>query len=133
MRNNITIIGGGIIGTSIAYHLARTGKAGDVMVVERDRTYAEAATPRGSGGIRQLFSLPENIAMAQFGLNFYKNFDTIMSTSTQPASISFKRQGYLFVSDGGNAKTMVENLEQQQKAGVNAEILDRRSISKLFP
>ena len=133
MRNNITIIGGGIIGTSIAYHLARTGKAGDVMVVERDRTYAEAATPRGSGGIRQLFSLPENIAMAQFGLNFYKNFDTIMSTSNQPASISFKKQGYLFVSDGGNAKTMVENLEQQQKAGVNAEILDRRSISKLFP
>ena len=79
MRNNITIIGGGIIGTSIAYHLARTGKAGNVMVVERDRTYAEAATPRGSGGIRQLFSLPENIAMAQFGLSFYKNFDTVMS------------------------------------------------------
>ena len=56
-----------------------------------------------------------------------------MSTSTQPATISFKKQGSLFVSDGGNAKTMVENLEQQQKAGVNAEILDRRSISKLFP
>ena len=48
-----------------------------------------------------------------------KNFDTIMSTSTQLASISFKKQGYLFVSDGGNAKTMVENLEKQQKSQNN--------------
>ena len=39
MRNNITIIGGGIVGASIAYHLASTGKAGDIVVVERDTTY----------------------------------------------------------------------------------------------
>ncbi|MEC9046007.1 MAG: FAD-dependent oxidoreductase [Pseudomonadota bacterium] len=133
MRNNITIIGGGIVGASIAYHLASTGKAGDIVVVERDRTYEKAATPRGSGGIRQLFSLPENIEMARVGLKFYQKFDSIMRTETQPASISFRRQGYLFVSDGGDAKTMVENFEKQQKLGVNAEILDRHSISQLFP
>ena len=133
MRNNITIIGGGIVGASIAYHLASTGKAGDIVVVERDTTYGKAATPRGSGGIRQLFSLPENIEMARVGLKFYQKFDSIMRTETQPASISFRRQGYLFVSDGGDAKTMVENFEKQQKLGVNAEILDRHSISQLFP
>ena len=39
MGNNITIIGGGIVGASAAYHLASTGNAGDIVVVERDRTY----------------------------------------------------------------------------------------------
>ena len=70
MRADVAIVGGGIVGSSIAYHLARTGRAGDVVVVERDPTYEHAATPRSNGGIRRLFSLPENIEMASHGLAF---------------------------------------------------------------
>ena len=68
MRADIVIIGGGIIGSSIAYHLARTGRAGDVVVIECDPTCEDAATTRSNGGLRRLFSLPENIEMASFGL-----------------------------------------------------------------
>ena len=71
MNYDIVIIGGGIIGSSIAYHLARDRRAGTIAVIERDITYSKATTPRGSGGIRQLFSLPENIEMARYGLDFY--------------------------------------------------------------
>ena len=53
MRYDIVVISGGIIGSSIDYHLAHDGRAGEVAVIERDPSYGEAATPRGSGGIRQ--------------------------------------------------------------------------------
>ena len=133
MKANIAIIGGGIIGSSIAYHLARDGRAGDIVVIERDPAYGEAATPRGSGGIRQLFSLPENVAMSRYGLAFYEAFETAMAADGEAAPISFRRQGYLFVSDGGDAKTMEANFRNQEQLGVGAEMLDPAALSRLFP
>ncbi|MBT5914197.1 FAD-binding oxidoreductase [Rhodospirillaceae bacterium] len=133
MNYDIVIIGGGIIGSSIAYHLARDGRAGTIAVIERDSTYAKAATPRGSGGIRQLFSLPENIEMARYGLDFYKNFDQTMTSSDNQISVAFRRQGYLFLSDGGSEKVMEQNFHNQQKLGVKAELLDKTQLLQLFP
>ena len=133
MRYDIAIIGGGIIGSAIAYYLTRDGRGGRVAVIERDNTYSEAATPRGSGGIRQLFSLQENIEMARYGLSFYEDFDRTMACKNQPTSISFRRQGYLFVSDGGNEKVMEKNFKAQQQLGVNAELLDKNQLNQLFP
>ena len=133
MNYDIVIIGGGIIGSSVAYHLARDGRAGTIAVIERDMTYSEAATPRGSGGIRQLFSLPENIEMARYGLDFYKQFDQTMSSKGDQISISFRRQGYLFVSDAGNEKVMEQNFHNQQKMGVKAQLLDNTNLEQLFP
>jgi len=133
MNYDIVIIGGGIIGSSIAYHLARDGRAGTIAVIERDITYSKAATPRGSGGIRQLFSLPENIEMARYGLDFYKQFDQTMSSKGDQISISFRRQGYLFVSDAGNEKVMEQNFHNQQKMGVKAQLLDKTNLEQLFP
>ena len=133
MNYDIVIIGGGIIGSSIAYHLARDDRAATIAVLERDNTYSKAATPRGSGGIRQLFSLPENIEMARYGLDFYKNFDRTMSSEDNQISVSFRRQGYLFVSDAGNEKVMEHNFHNQQKLGVKAELLDKTQLNRLFP
>ena len=70
----IAIIGGGVIGSSIAYYLALAGHAADVVVIEPDPTYEFAATPRATGGIRQLFTVPENIRMAQYGHEIYGQF-----------------------------------------------------------
>ena len=66
--DDILIIGGGIIGSSIAYHLARDGRAGRITVIERDNSYAEAATPHSLGGLRQQFSLAENVLMSPYSL-----------------------------------------------------------------
>ncbi len=65
MRVDIVIVGGGVVGSAAAYFLARTGRAGKVAVVEPDPSYEFSATPAANGGIRQLFSLSENILMAR--------------------------------------------------------------------
>ncbi len=133
MDCDILIIGGGIVGSSIAYHLAREGRGGEIVVVEPDPSYEFAATPRGNGGIRQLFSRPENIAMAQYGLAFFRDFETEMAVDGEPAPIGFKRQGYLLVSDAGEHDQMERNFRVQSAHGVRAECLDRAALGARFP
>ncbi len=134
MKADIAILGGGIIGSSIAWHLAAGGKGGDVVVVEKDPTYEFAATPRGNGGIRQLFSLPTNIAMAQYGLDYYANFQSrLASSGSEIESIGFKQQGYLFLSDTGDEKQMIANHATQVAGGVRADLLDAAALKERFP
>lgn len=133
MRADIAILGGGIIGSSIAWHLADSGKAGRVVVIERDPTYEFAATPRANGGIRLLFSLPENIAMARYGRDFYAGFAERMAVDGAPADIAFRHQGYLFLSDNGGARQMEVNHRFQVAQGVEAELLDPAGVQALFP
>jgi glycine/D-amino acid oxidase-like deaminating enzyme len=133
MRCDIAIIGGGIIGSSIAYHLARTGQAGRIVVIERDPTYEYASTPRASGGVRQLFSGPENIALSRYGLPFYAGFEQAMTVDGDAAPIGFRRQGYLFVADAGGGRTMEANFQRQSRTGVRVELLDRTAIRERWP
>ena len=132
-RYDIAIIGGGIVGSAIAYFLARTGKAGRVAVIEPDPTYEFAATPYANGGIRQLFSLPENIQMAQFGLDFFAGFAKEMALDGAPADIGFRRRGYLFLSDDGDHATMEQNHRLQREMGARVDLLDRAALAARFP
>lgn len=133
MRTEIAIIGGGIIGSSIAYHLARSGRAGRIIVIERDPSYEYASTPRASGGVRQLFSRPENIALSRYGLAFYAGFEQTMAVDDDPAPIGFRRQGYLFVADAGGGRTMEANFHHQMRTGVRVELLDPAAIRERWP
>ena len=133
MGIDILIIGGGLIGSSVAYHLAKSGKAGEIVVLEPDPTYEFATTPKGSGGVRRLFSRPENVALGSYGLEFYSTFKETMAIDGEPADISFKPQGYLFLSDGGDSSRMRSNYETQTANGVGAELLEQGDLKKRFP
>ncbi len=133
MKAGIVIVGGGIIGASVAHHLAVAGAGADTVVIERDPTYEWAATPRGSGGIRQLFSLPENIELSRYGLAFYRDFETAMAVAGEPAPIGFRQQGYLFLSDRGGHADMEANFQAQAALGVDAQLLDADAIQSRFP
>ncbi len=133
MKKDIIIIGGGIIGSAIAYFLSRTGRAGEIAVIEPDPTYERAATPKAGGGIRRLFSLPENIAMGAYGLEFFEAFEQAMAIDGDTQPISFRRQGYLFISDDGGHAKMEANHAIQVAHGVDAELLDAVALKALFP
>ena len=68
---DIIVIGGGIIGSSIAYNLANDGFDGKILVIEKDPSYEFASTSLSAGGVREQFSLPENIKISQYGLNIF--------------------------------------------------------------
>lgn len=131
---DVLVIGGGVIGSSIAYYLCESGKAGHVVVVEPDPTYAFAATPRSVGGIRELFTLPENIAMSQYGKTVYGDFDTRMRTADFEPHIDLRRQGYLFLGSGArDVDTLVHNWKIQTAHGAHVELLDRKGVAARFP
>lgn len=133
MNYDIVIIGGGIIGSAVAYFLARTGQAGSVAVIEPDSAYRLAATPRSAGGVRQLFNLPENIQMSRYSVQFYADFARTMALNSEPANIDFQRQGYLFVAGAKGAAQLEANYKRQRQAGVPVELLDRAALAARFP
>jgi FAD-dependent oxidoreductase domain-containing protein 1 len=95
MKFDVVIIGGGIIGSAAAWFLVRSGNAGSVAVIEPDPTYLRANAPQAAGGVRQLFSVKENIQMSQMSLEFYKTFDREMTLESYQPDINFREQGYL--------------------------------------
>ncbi|EEA94843.1 FAD-binding oxidoreductase [Pseudovibrio sp. JE062] len=133
MNYDIVIMGGGIMGSAAAYFLARSGQAGSVAVIEPDPSYKEATTPQGAGGVRQQFSLPENISMSTYSLEFYKNFESIMADVPDIQSISFREQGYLFVVGKDGEETLRKNVDLQSSMGVKANLMDKAETARRFP
>ena len=71
---DVVIAGGGVIGSSCAYHLKHAVDfPGSVLVVEPDPTYSAAASTRSASSIRLQFSTPINIALSAFGLEFLRD------------------------------------------------------------
>ena len=89
----IIIIGGGVIGSSTAYHLALAGAAEQVAVIEPDPSYEFAATPKSTGGVRVQFSVAENIRMSQYGHEIYGNFSQLMAVDGDAPDLGLKRRG----------------------------------------
>ena len=129
----ILVIGGGVMGSSAAYFLRSAAAAPSVTVVEPDPTYALAATPRASGGVRRLFSLPENIRMSQFGIEFFERFAEHLGVEGECPDLNWKPQGYLFVVPPAGVPVLEANHRLQTRLGVDVQLLDRAALKHRFP
>jgi sarcosine oxidase len=131
---DVVIVGGGVIGSSVAYFLKGWMKfPGSVLVIERDPTYADAATPRAAGGIRQQFSTPENIRMGQFGAAFIKKADVHLAVEGDAPQIPFVENGYLFLASGAGIEILRGNHEIQKSLGANTVLLSPDELRAQFP
>jgi len=130
---DVLIVGGGAIGSAAAYFLARAKAAPSVVVVEPDPTYEFAATPKASGGIRQLFSRPENIAMSKFSGEFFRNFADHVSVDGEAPDLAFKENGYLFLVEEAGVGTLRRNWDLQRSMGVAVDLLDPAALASRFP
>jgi len=129
----VVIIGGGIIGASIAYHLRQDGLSGRLIVIERDTTYARATTPMSLGGIRQQYATPCNIALARYSLQFYEQFDQFMAGVWGRPQAHFHQSGYLFLFEETQRPAMLQKYTLQRQMGVEVEVLTPQQVLDLFP
>jgi glycine/D-amino acid oxidase-like deaminating enzyme len=130
---DVLVIGGGAIGASVAYFLRCRSAPPRVTVVERDPTYALASTPRASGGVRRLFSGPENIALSNFSIPFFERFRDEMAMDGVPAEIGYHRGGYLFIVPERGRRVLELSLEAQHRLGARVELLERDALHQRFP
>ncbi len=133
MKTDVLIIGGGAVGASVAYFLGLLEPGVDVTVVERDSSYQFASTPRASGGVRRLFSLPENIELSNFSIPFFEEFPTTMALNGEPAKIGFKKNGYLFIVPPTGLGVLKRNFDRQQSMGCNVIWLEPDALHEKFP
>ena len=125
----VVIVGGGIVGSSIAYHLTAAGCA-NVLVVERETQQGKGSTGKSMGGVRAQFSTPVNIQMSLYAIPFYASFDERLG---HPAG--YRPQGYLFCATSEKHMAYLRgNYERQVALGLkDARIVTGDEIRSLFP
>jgi sarcosine oxidase subunit beta len=125
----IAIVGGGVIGASIAYHLTAAG-IGDVTVIERG-TLASGVTGVCPGGIRQQFEGEADCRMAQRSVRFYERINEILEPD---AAFYFERSGYLFLAQTEPLlHRFRQNVAMQNSLGIPSRILSAAEIGERWP
>jgi FAD-dependent oxidoreductase domain-containing protein 1 len=130
---DIIIIGGGVIGSSIAYHLCSDGFDGSVAVLEKDPTYEYASSALSMGGVRQQFSTKVNIDIGLYSIDAIERFDEEMAAEGEKASAELRKVGYLFLGAENNWESLKRQYELQKNLGVAVELLSPDDIKELFP
>jgi glycine/D-amino acid oxidase-like deaminating enzyme len=128
---DVVIIGGAAVGSAVAYFLTHDlGFTGSVAVIERDPTYAQAATTLSAASIRQQFSTPENIRMSQFGVAFFRDLKPRFGAD---ADIAFRERGYLLMAGESGAATLRANHQVQTAEHADIVLLDPDAMAARFP
>ncbi|XP_068600616.1 FAD-dependent oxidoreductase domain-containing protein 1 [Brachionichthys hirsutus] len=136
-RADVVIVGGGVVGWSVAYWLKRKEKGGaalKVVVVERDPTYRQCSTVLSVGGVRQQFSLLENVYLSMVSADFMRNINEYLDVLDEdPVDVQFNQLGYLFLAGERGAQIMTENHEVQRSAGAKVSLLSPARLKETFP
>lgn len=143
---DVLVVGGGIIGSAIAYFLAAAeaeragalrgsarGRPLRIAVVERDSTYARASTALSVGGIRQQFSTRENILLSRFSYDFIRQAPELLAVDRDEPELGFMEAGYLFLATEAGLPVLLRNHSLQAGLGAEVAILTPREVRGRFP
>ncbi len=117
---DVVIIGGGIVGASVAWHLTEAG-CHNVLVVERESHQGKGSTGKSMGGVRAQFATKPNIQMSLYSIPFYAAFEERLGHPS-----GYRAQGYLFVA---TSPKHLEYLEMNQKLQKELGLKHARMIS----
>src|SRR3989454_12175051 len=123
----VVIIGGGVVGLSIAYHLAERGVT-DIVVLEKEDMVGIGSTGRCAGGFRHQFSTEVNIRLSLLSVNKLERFAEELQ---QP--IDFHQDGYLFLLRKPEVELFKQNVQLQQNLGVPVKFIKPEEIARVLP
>jgi len=130
----VVIVGGGAMGSSLAYWLTGPmGFLGEVVVVERDPTYARASSALSASSIRQQYSTSVNIRIGQFGVEFLKGADAALAVDGEAPGIFLHENGYLFLATAAGVAVLEENHALQKAHGAEVTLLEPAALKARFP
>ncbi len=123
MKVEIIIIGGGVVGASVAFHLTGKG-AKDVLILERETEQGLGATGKATGGVRSQFETEINIKMSQYSIDFFNKWEV---------DCGYEPRGYLFfATKQSELEYLKKNVAKQKSLGVKGvEIVDANTISEI--
>ena len=131
---DVIIAGGGVMGCATAFWLTRLEPALSVLVVERDPSYARAATALSAASIRQQFSHPLNVKISRFGVDFIKNIFESLGPAGEIPDLGLRENGYLFLcGTQEHAQAMATLADRQRAEGAATELLDPNDVKAQFP
>ncbi len=125
---NIVIVGGGVMGASTAYHLAKRGIK-DILLIEKEEFFGQGATGRCAGGVRYQFSTSVNIQLSQASLPMLERFEDEIGQA-----IEYHPWGYLFLlTQDEDVAIFKRNVTLQRSMGVETEWLTGDEIRRQLP
>lgn len=130
---SIVIIGGGVIGSAIAYELTRQQPGCDVVVVERDPGYARASSALSASSIRQQFSTDINVQISAYGIGFLRDVGTLLACNGDVPGIGLYEGGYLYLATAAGEATLRDNHAVQKRHGADVALLDPAELAARFP
>lgn len=124
---SVVVIGGGVVGVSVAFHLAEAGVK-DIVLVERDEL-GSGSTSRAAGGVRSLFSDELNVRLGMRSLEAFRDF------GRRPGhEIEFKEVGYLFlIAQPDHLRAFEDSIALQNRLGIVSRIVDVSEAQQLSP
>ncbi len=131
---DVVIAGGAAMGSSLAYHLAAdAGFKGRVLVVEKDPTYAKAATSLSLSSIRQQFSSALNIRVGLAGVAFLKSARETLAVEGDAPDLPLTEHGYLYLATEGGAEALRANHATQIAEGADVALLAPDDVTARYP
>ncbi len=126
---DVVIVGGGIVGSSIAWHLTAAG-CKSVLVIERESSQGKGSTGKSMGGVRAQFSTPVNIQMSLYSIPFYARFEEALGHPS-----GYRDQGYLFIATQDSHLAYLRgNFERQKALGLKTvRMLEAKEIRSMLP
>ena len=125
---DIVIIGGGVMGASAAYHLAKRGMK-NIVLLEKEEFFGTGATGRCAGGVRYQFSTEINVKLSIESLPMIERFRDEIGQD-----VNYRQCGYLLIAtDEKDATTFRHNVELQNGLGVQTQLLSGDEVRARLP
>lgn len=129
----VVIVGGGAIGSAVAYFLTRRPGSCAVTVIERDPAYRQASSALSASSIRQQFSTAINIRMSQYGIGFLRDLGATLEAGGTTPDVGLTEPGYLFLAPADGTAVLRENHVLQRAHGVDVALLAPDALRARFP